>query len=68
MSPRGWKNKPALTKIAPRAPISPHDLTSKLDERDRLAASDTRTEAERWLGDPPPYRSALAQRTRANGS
>jgi hypothetical protein len=60
MSPRGWKNKPALTKIAPRAPISPHDLKFKLDERDRLAASDT----ERWLGDSPPYRSALAQRDR----
>jgi hypothetical protein len=64
MSPRGWKNKPALTKIAPRAPISPHDLKFKLDERDRLAASDTRTETERWLGDPPPHRSALAQRLR----
>jgi hypothetical protein len=33
-------------------------------ERDRQAALDTRTEAERWLGDPPPGRSALAQRDR----
>jgi hypothetical protein len=24
--------------------------------------ADTRTEAQRWLGDPPPDRSALAQR------
>jgi hypothetical protein len=33
-------------------------------ERDRLAALDNRTEAQRWLGDPPPHRSALAQRDR----
>jgi hypothetical protein len=29
-------------------------------ERDRREAADTRTEAERWLNDPPPDRSALA--------
>jgi hypothetical protein len=58
------ENKPAFTKIAPRAPISPDDLKLKLDERDRLAAADTRTDAQKWLGDPPPYRSALAQRDR----
>jgi hypothetical protein len=41
--------------------VSPDD--AKMLERDRLAATDTRTEAQRWLGDPPPWRSALAQRT-----
>jgi hypothetical protein len=35
-----------------------------LIQRDQQAALDTRTEAQRWLGDPPPYRSALAQRDR----
>jgi hypothetical protein len=37
-------------------------------ERDRLAAADNRTAAERWLGDPPPGRSALAQRMRGAAS
>jgi hypothetical protein len=31
-------------------------------DRDQRAALDTRTEAQRWLGDPPPERSALAQK------
>jgi hypothetical protein len=30
-------------------------------ERDRREAADTRIEAERWLNDPPPGRSALAK-------
>jgi hypothetical protein len=34
----------------------------RLAERDRRLASDNRTEAERWLGDPPPAQSALRQR------
>ena len=36
------------------------DVKVRLEERDRREAADTRTEAERWLGDPPPSRSALA--------
>jgi hypothetical protein len=60
MSPRGSKTGPSFTKIEPRA--SPDDVLYRIQERDRLAAADTRTEAERWLGDPPPGRSALAQR------
>ena len=35
------------------------DLQARLAERDARLAADTRTEAERWLGDPPPGRSAL---------
>jgi hypothetical protein len=31
-------------------------------ERDRQEAADTRTAAQRWLGDPPPHQSALARR------
>jgi hypothetical protein len=48
--------------------VSSDDVQALVIERDRLAAMDTRTEAERWLGDPPPHRSALAQQTRAAGS
>jgi hypothetical protein len=44
--------------------VSPDDVRSLEIERDRLAASDTRTAAERWLGDPPPHRSALAEHRR----
>jgi hypothetical protein len=36
------------------------DVKIRLEERDRREATDTRTEAQRWLGDPPPGRSALA--------
>jgi hypothetical protein len=32
-----------------------------MQERDQREASDTRTEAQRWLGDPPASQSALAQ-------
>jgi hypothetical protein len=67
MSPRGSQQKLTLTKIEPR-PVSPDDVRTLLTERDRQAALDTRTLAERWLGDPPPNRSALAQRTRAASS
>jgi hypothetical protein len=63
MSPRGSKQKPTIFKVQPR-PVSADDVRILIIERDRLAASDTRTAAERWLGDPPPHRSALAQRNR----
>jgi hypothetical protein len=65
MSPRGTKQRPYFTKVAPS--VSPDDVLKLIQERDRLAAADTRTEAQRWLGDPPPGRSALAQRPRAAG-
>jgi hypothetical protein len=31
-------------------------------DKDQREAADNRTAAERWLGDPPPHRSALAQK------
>ena len=40
--------------------ISPDDVRWLEIARDERAAMDTRTEAQRWLGDPPPDRSALA--------
>src|SRR5215475_4221194 len=49
-----------LKMLDPR--LSAADVKERLAERDQRIAADTRTEAERWLGDPPPYRSALAQR------
>ena len=39
-------------------------LRTRLQEREQRAASDTRTEAERWLGDPPVAQSALASKAK----
>jgi hypothetical protein len=48
--------------------ISPDDIRMRLLEAAARERADTRTEARRWLGDPPPGRSALAQRVRGAGS
>jgi len=40
--------------------VDPDDARRRLDERDLRAASDTRTAAQRLLGDPPADRSALS--------
>jgi hypothetical protein len=37
-------------------------LKNRLRERDQRQAADTRTQLEKFLGDPPPDRSALANR------
>jgi hypothetical protein len=42
--------------------VSAAERKVRLAERDRQQARDTRTESQRWLGDPPPDRSALARR------
>jgi hypothetical protein len=42
--------------------IDPDTLRSRVQERERREASDTRTEAQRWLGDPPLSRSALRKK------
>src|SRR5262245_60170372 len=39
---------------------SPDDLASRLEEARARELMDKRTDAERWLGDPPTNRSALA--------
>ena len=39
----------------------PEALKSRLQERDQRQAADTRTELEKFLGDPPADRSALTQ-------
>jgi hypothetical protein len=40
--------------------IDPDTLRGRVQEREQREASDDRTEAQRWLGDPPRSRSALA--------
>ena len=39
----------------------PDVLKARLQERDQRQAADTRTEVQKWLGDPPADRSALTQ-------
>jgi hypothetical protein len=41
--------------------VTPRDAAERFAERNEREAADTRTEAQRWLGDPPPGRSALAR-------
>jgi hypothetical protein len=67
MSRAGSRQQKIHEVLNPRN-VSPDDIKAKLLLRDQLQAQDTRTEAQRWLGDPPPDRSALAQRTRAAAS
>jgi hypothetical protein len=48
--------------------VDQHDVRARpsanlIRDRDQRAASDTRSLAQRWCGDPPPGRSALDQRT-----
>jgi hypothetical protein len=63
MSRAGSRQQKIHEVLNPRN-VSPDDIKAKLLLRDRLQAQDTRTEAQRWLGDPPPHRSALARRGR----
>ena len=51
-----------LIGLHSRPPIGRDVLQARMQERDQREASDTRTEAQRWLGDPPADRSALANR------
>jgi hypothetical protein len=41
--------------------VHPQEAQQRLQERDQRIAADTRTDAERFLGDPPRERSALMQ-------
>jgi hypothetical protein len=59
---------PATFIDANRWRVTPQDVARRFAERDQRIELDTRTEAQKYLGDPPPDRSALAQRTRAAGS
>jgi hypothetical protein len=62
-SPRPRPRKPgaaAFVGVVHNVPAK--DLKLRLAERERREALDDRTEAQRWLGDPPADRSALANR------
>ena len=41
-------------------PVPAADVKLRLEEREQREAADTRTDAQKWLNDPPPRRSALA--------
>jgi hypothetical protein len=41
--------------------VSAADLADRCRDRDQRKAIDTRSEIDRWLGDPPPDRSVLGQ-------
>jgi hypothetical protein len=65
MSPRGTKQSIATHRVDNRPRnVSPDDVRMRLIEAAARERADTRTEAQRWLGDLPPGRSALAQRVR----
>jgi hypothetical protein len=53
---------PAAFIDANRWRVTPQDVARRFAELDQRIALDTRTEAQKYLGDPPPHRSALAQR------
>ena len=59
--PMGKRKLTAAKFINAHRRASPHDVKFRLIERDARQRADTRTEAEKWLGDPPPGRSALAR-------
>ena len=46
--------------------VDPEEVRLRLAERDAREANDNRTPAQRWLGDPPADRSALARAQRIN--
>jgi len=41
--------------------VDPRDVVQRLRERDARLAADTRNDMQKFLGDPEPARSALAQ-------
>jgi hypothetical protein len=58
---RKYKRRGAATYVnAARNRVDPAEVEKRLAEREQREAADTRTETQRWLGDPPPSRSALA--------
>ena len=59
--PRKPSAASAMIGLGGQHRIDPGILRNRMQEREQRAASDTRTEAQRWLGDPPPSQSALAQ-------
>jgi hypothetical protein len=60
MTPPSKRQKQKVHRVGDFGRISPDDVKFKMLERDRLATLDDRSDADKWLGDPPKHRSALA--------
>jgi len=60
MSPRGSQQRSTMHKVWDG--VSPDDVAARLNEARAREQQDTRTPAQVWLNEPPPGRSALAQR------
>jgi hypothetical protein len=58
---RRSKRGPSASDFLKLQGVKPIDARQRLAERDARMARDTRTELQKWLGDPPPDRSALTQ-------
>ena len=61
--PRNTLSAGRFLALNRHARVSDDEAAARLADRDRREAADNRSEAERWLGDPPLDRSALAQRS-----
>jgi hypothetical protein len=61
--PRKQSAAAALIGLGGQHRIKPDVLRARYTERAQREASDTRTEAQKWLGAPPPSQSALVQNT-----
>jgi hypothetical protein len=68
MSKPGQRQRPSLHRVGFNERISPDDILARLIDKDQREAADNRTAAERWLGDPPADRSALAERRRTQSA
>jgi hypothetical protein len=64
MSPRCTKQT-VTTHRVPNDRVSPDDIAARINEARARELSDTRTAAQRFMGDPHPAHSALAQRQNA---
>ena len=68
MSRKSRRRGAASVVRAERVRVDPAEAEQRFAERDQREAADTRTEAQRWLNDPPPSRSALAAKQLAKSS
>jgi hypothetical protein len=59
---RRSKRGPTASDLLKLQGVKPIDARARIAERDARMAADTRTPVQVWLGDPPPDRSALAQK------
>jgi hypothetical protein len=60
MSRKSRRRGAASFVRAERVRVDLAEAEQRFAERDQRDAADNRTEAQRWLNDPPPGRSALA--------